>query len=65
MAVSFPVGKLLAHGQLLREALVEAWLGHHRELNVGHVEPAPLFGRIAYSQFTEDSTGLCGCKGFV
>lgn len=65
IAVSFPGGKRLAHGQLIREALVQALLGHRRELNFGHVWPAPMFWRVAYIQFTQDAPGFCGGQGFV
>ena len=65
VAAGLPGTHLRAHGLNVCNAAVEALAYHHIDFNLGHVEPAAVFGRVNELKAIPQCFGLVWCKRLV
>ena len=63
--MSLPGGHLAAHGVNVGDAPIQALAHHHIDLDLNHVEPAAMLGRVDELEPIPQRLGLLGREGFV
>ena len=65
IAMGLPGGDLAAHGLDIAEAPAQALAHHHVDLDLGHVEPTAVFGRVVPFEALDQLPGFGRRKGLI